>query len=151
MDKNAINHSHNCSRIHNFDAIAFLWQPFGKQFIHQLHKSTPISVNASKHPKPMIKYLEFPGQYDCCIQIPCTYIQYSTKSSYCLHFKLTKQGLYLFQNLALMGKIDDKGISTQNLTNNKSTLVQGNGLIPDGNKPSPEPILPKIYVAIWWN
>ena len=37
----------------------------------------------------------------------------------------------------------------QDLTGDKSTLVQENGLVSSGNKPLPEPMLTQIYVAIW--
>ena len=30
-----------------------------------------------------------------------------------------------------------------------SYIGSGNGLVPSGNKPSPEPMLAQIYVAIW--
>ena len=37
----------------------------------------------------------------------------------------------------------------QNLTNEKVNIGSGNGLMPSGSKPLPEPVLTKIYVAIW--
>ena len=36
------------------------------------------------------------------------------------------------------------------LTDDKSTLVQGNGLVLSGNKPLPEPMLIQIYVTKSW-
>ena len=35
------------------------------------------------------------------------------------------------------------------LTDGKSTFCSGNGLVPSGNKPLPEPMLTQISVAIW--
>ena len=37
----------------------------------------------------------------------------------------------------------------QDLTDDKSNIGSGNGLVPSGNKPLPEPMLTQIYVAIW--
>ena len=39
----------------------------------------------------------------------------------------------------------------QSLTNDndKVSIGSGNGLVPDGTKPLPEPVLAQIYVAIW--
>ena len=37
----------------------------------------------------------------------------------------------------------------QDLTDDKSTVGPGNGLVPSGNKPVPEPVLTKISNAIW--
>ena len=36
-----------------------------------------------------------------------------------------------------------------NLSNVKVYIGSGNGLVPSGNKPLPEPMLTQIYVAIW--
>ena len=38
---------------------------------------------------------------------------------------------------------------TLDLTDDKSTLAQVNGLVPSGNKPLPEPMLIQIYVVKW--
>ena len=38
----------------------------------------------------------------------------------------------------------------ENYSNTKSTLVTGNGLVPQGNKPLPEPMLTHIYIYIIW-
>ena len=37
----------------------------------------------------------------------------------------------------------------QDLTDDKSTLVSGNGLVSSNNKPLPEPVLTKVSNAIW--
>ena len=38
----------------------------------------------------------------------------------------------------------------QNLANKKINFgSSGNGLLPDSNKPLPEPMLTQIYVSIW--
>ena len=37
----------------------------------------------------------------------------------------------------------------QDLTDDKSNIGSGNGLVPSGNKPLPEPVLTKISNAIW--
>ena len=36
----------------------------------------------------------------------------------------------------------------QDLTDDKVNIGSGNGLVPSGNKPLPEPMLTQIYVAI---
>ena len=36
----------------------------------------------------------------------------------------------------------------QDLSDGKSNIGSGNGLVPSGNKPLPEPMLTQIYVAI---
>ena len=35
------------------------------------------------------------------------------------------------------------------LTDGKSYIGSGNGLVPSGNKPLPEPMLTQIFIAIW--
>ena len=35
------------------------------------------------------------------------------------------------------------------LTDDEVNIGSGNGLVPSGNKPLPEPMLTQIYVAIW--
>ena len=37
----------------------------------------------------------------------------------------------------------------QDLTDDKVDIGSGNGLVPSGNKPLPEPVLTKISNAIW--
>ena len=44
--------------------------------------------------------------------------------------------------IALKGK-------PQDFTGDKSTIGSGDGLVPSGNKPLPDPILTHINVAIW--
>ena len=37
----------------------------------------------------------------------------------------------------------------QDLTDDKSNIGSGNGLVPSGNKPLPEPMLTQFFVALW--
>ena len=39
----------------------------------------------------------------------------------------------------------------KDLIDDKSVLVSDNGLVPSGSKPLPQPMLTKIYDAIWYH
>ena len=77
----------------------------------------------------------------------------------------TSASFKIILQIDILSAPSDIGLSwvPENLTDGKSTLVQvmaglhwwsvnigsGNGLVPSGNKPLPEPMLTQIFVATW--